>query len=215
VTSGHATPEELERVSRLEATLDLATSPVGELLALGLLYLEPFHREDDAMHVFEALLAREPDHGLAKLWLAYAYLHHVMDDAALARAAEVLESLLDGDSEVAAAARMLLTEVLEERGSPRLDERIRLLEESVEREPGWVYNRQSLAWAYRDAGRHADALDQIDDAVRNATGIHPDASVALRAFEESITGRGGHRAAERLRGDRARVEREIEPGVGA
>jgi tetratricopeptide (TPR) repeat protein len=212
MTNGHASDEELDRVSRLEATLDPATSPVDDLLELGLLYLEPLHREDDAIAILEAILGQEPDYAPAKLWLAHTLLHHVMDDAALARSRELLESMLESGGDLSAAARMLLAEVLEEQGATRLQDRIALLEESVAQEPRWVYNRQSLAWAYDEAGRQRDAFDQIDDAVRNATGVHPEASVALRAFEESITGRGGHRAKERLLEDRDRIERELEGG---
>jgi hypothetical protein len=91
--------------------------------------------------------------------------------AALERAGEVLAPLLDVDA-YAGAANMLLAEVLEEQRAG-LDERIRLLEASVAREPDWVSNRQDLAWAYSESGRHSEAAEQLERAIGSVRSADP------------------------------------------
>lgn len=197
--SGHAGPDELREIEAREARLDPATSPVGDLLQLGLLYLEPAHREDEAIELFETVVARTPEHAPARLWLAYSLLHFVMDAPALARAEEVLTPLLDSDSNEG-AAYMLLAEVRDEQGAD-IAERIRLLETSVAREPDWVANRHDLAWAYSAAGRHDEAAAQLRKALEFVRAPDPARGLEEERFEESITGRTQFGAEERLHAD--------------
>jgi len=76
-----------------------------------------------------------------------------MTPSALQLSAKLLKALRLRESPIAAAACLLLAEVLDEGGNAWPGERARLLEESVRLEPGWVNNHESLAWAYLDAGR--------------------------------------------------------------
>jgi hypothetical protein len=85
------------------------------------------------------------------------------------------------------------------------DTKIRLLEASVKCEPEWVYNRQSLAWAYRDTGRFDEALMQIEKALDNIREPHSDWNPAVRHFEQMITGRMS--SSSRLIADMADVQR--------
>lgn len=207
--TGHANAEELRLVERLESAVDLATSPIEDVLELGQLYIEPCHREADAIRLFEGVLKRDPHHIWAKFWLAYCCLHYLMDREALRRARTLLESVMTRDPQHAGAACMLLAEVLEEeQGSASLHRQIRLLEASVGCEPGWVYNRQALSRAYRQAGRLVDAVAQIRAALSNVMVADPSWTVTTRNFEESITGRIGHRVAERLASDLKEIEHE-------
>lgn len=197
--SGHAAPEELREIETREAELDPATSPVADLLELGLLYLEPAHREEDAIRLFESILARDPDHGPARLWLAYSLLHYAMDQPSLARAQDLLTPLLDAGT-YGGAAHMLLAEVRDEQGAD-VGERIRLLEASVAQEPDWVSNRHDLAWAYSAAGRHDAAAEQLEQALEAIRAEDPSWTAAERSYDQSITGRTEFGAEERLRAD--------------
>lgn len=55
---GHATSQELEFIQQLEAKLDIAFSPVEELIKLAQLYIEPLHEEDRTINILHAVLAR-------------------------------------------------------------------------------------------------------------------------------------------------------------
>ena len=204
--SGHANEEEIQVVQQLESSIDFDTSPINDLLELGQLYIEPCHREGEAIAIFEAVLRRDPRNAHAKFWLAYCCLHYLMDPDSLRRAADLLESVIQEDPQHAGAAYMLLAEVLDEAGNLPLNRKLQLLEASVHREPGWVFNRQSLAWAYTEAGRYSDALAQLRIALANVTKADPSWSISTRNFEESITGRIGHRVIERLTSDMERVQ---------
>lgn len=204
--TGHASAEELELVRRLESTVDPVAGPVDDLLELAQLYIEPCHREADAIRLLEAALRRDPDDARARFWLAYCCLHYLMDPDALRRAAALLGPVIEKDPQRAGAALMLLAEILEEQGALPLDRRIALLEASVRSEPEWVHNRQSLAWAYKEAGRLSDALAQIRAALTNIASPDPAWTVTRRNFEESITGRTGHGIRERLMSDVKEIE---------
>ena len=208
--NGHANAEGLKLIERLEAVVDLKESPLEDLLELGQLYIEPCHREAEAISLFETVLSRDHNNACAKFWLAYCCLHYLMDQDALRRATTLLESVIEsGDTQYTAAAYMLLAEVLEEKGSLSTDKQIQLLEASVSSEPNWVYNRQSLAWAYMEAGRHSDALEHINQALANVKTPEPEWSFTKRNFEESITGRIGHRVTERLESTLEKVQEKI------
>ena len=203
--SGHESKEEAELIGRLEANLDLNQSPIEDLLELGQLYIEPAHREDEAIRLFEAVLRRDPDNAAARFWLANIYLRYLMDQEALKRAVELLGPVLEDGSSYTGAAFMLLAEILEEPGDLPLERKIQLLEASAELEPEWVYNRQSLAWAYSEAGRFAEALAQLQRARANVIPPDPNWTLTRRNFEESVTGRAGHRVVERLDADIEKV----------
>jgi len=204
--NGHATDEDMKIVRQLESKIDLESSPLADLLELGQLYIEPCHREEEAMRIFEAVLARDPNNADAKFWLAYCCLHYLMVPAAIRRAAILLESVIQTNPERAGAAYLLLAEVLDEEGNLTVDRKIELLEKSVALEPTWVHNRESLAWAYMEAARFADALEQISKALTNVVTPNPEWSITTRNFEESITGRTGHRITERLSGDLEKIK---------
>ena len=195
--SGHASIEEQREIESREARLDRASSPANEVLELALMYLEPAHREDEAIELLESIVAREPQHAEARLWLAYALLHFLMDRPALARANEVLATLRN-DPVYAGAANMLLAEIGEEQHA-ELGERIRFLEASVAAEPTWINNRHDLAMAYAEAGRVEEATAQLRVALENVRSEEAGWTRARRQYEESFTGRTAFAAAERMR----------------
>lgn len=197
--SGHASPDQLADINVRAAALDPATSPPTDLIDLALLYLEPAHREDDAIELLEITLSREPNNGDATIWLAYALVHVRLDQAAMNRATDLLTPLLD-DRTHAAAAHLLLAEVRDEQGAD-VAERIALLERSVALAPDWVNNRQDLAWAYSEADRQADAAAQLNQAITAIRAADPSWTIQQREFEESITGRTAAGTTERLRED--------------
>jgi len=195
--SGHASPSESREIEAREKRLDPALSPIDDLLELALLYVEPAHREDEAIRLLEAVLQRDPFNGEARLWLAYILLHFRMDAPALARARDAVTPLLDTHP-YGGAATLLLAEVRDEQGAG-LAERIHILERSVAQEPDWVSNRQDLSRAYSEAGRNEDALEQLRRALNSISSVDPTWTGAKRNFEESITGRTAFGAEARLR----------------
>lgn len=201
--TGHETAEQRREIEQRAATVDVRTSPVDEIVELALLLLEPAHREDDAIDLLEAAVGREPLHPTAGLWLAYALLHVRMDAPSLVRAGEVIAPLLAVPAS-SGGAHLLLAEIGEEQGRG-VDERIGLLEASVAREPDWVANRQDLAWAYSEAGRHDDAAAQLQHALTCVLPVDPAWGVARRSYEESITGRTAQGTEARLRSDLAQL----------
>lgn len=197
--TGHATSSELQEIQRLEANLDLSLNSVDDLMQLALLYMEPAHREEEAIQLLEAVISRDPLIGEARIWLAYVLLHYKMDSVSLSRAIEVLTPLLE-DPTFDGPASMMVAEVLEEQGAD-LGDRIQFLEMSVAKEPSWVNNRQDLAWAYSASGRSEDARRQLELALGSVRRANPAWGVHRRNFEESITGRTAFGVEERLRSD--------------
>lgn len=186
--TGHGTPEVRALVVRLEQVIELEKSDVAEILELAQLYVEPCHREDRAIDLFEAVLKREPQNSIAKLWLAYCCIHYLMDAAALQRAHDVLKSILRDDPKNG-AAYLLLAEVLQDLGDSSIQTRISLLESSVACEPTWVNNRHYLAWSYWKADRKPEAVQEMRQAVENVRSADPGWSITRENFEICITGR--------------------------
>jgi tetratricopeptide (TPR) repeat protein len=204
----HITSEDSAMIDRLES-VDPEAGPIEELLRLGQLYLEPAHRESDAVRLFESLLVRDPSNAWAKFWLAYCLIKYVMDADAVGRGRDVLGSAIDATDDAAAAASLaLLAESLGD-DEDSLGDRIRLLERSVRRRPDWVHNRQSLGWEYERAGRLAEALDQLLRARRNIVQPDPRWDSVTRNFEESVSGRIGYGAGDRIASDERRVRTRI------
>ncbi|MCI0337070.1 MAG: hypothetical protein L0226_05810 [Acidobacteria bacterium] len=208
--SGHASKDEMKIVEQLESAIDLKTSPIDDLLELGQLYIEPCHREAEAILIFETILMRNPHNNAAKFWLAYCCLHYLMDPKALQRAVSLLETNINANDDYAGASYAMLAEIFEEQNSSSHEKKIQMLEASVIKEPSWVYNRQSLAWAYIEVGRFADAFEQIQIALTNVQEPDPGWNITKRNFEESITGRTGYRAIERLQSDLEKIKTELE-----
>lgn len=204
--NGHASIDDIKLVKLLESALDLGEGTIDELLELGQLYIEPCHREAEAISLFEAVLKRDPGNDCAKFWLAHCCYHYLMDQDSLRRAVALLQSVTVMDRQYASASYLLLAEVLEAQANLSVDKKIQLLETSVSLEPDWVYNRQNLAWAYMDAGRFLDAFEQIKQALVNVRIPESEWSVTKRNFEESITGRIGHRVIERLTSDLEKIK---------
>src|ERR1700740_3358126 len=113
---GHASKEEEARISDLEARSDLRTSPLSDLLELGLLYQEPCHEEDRAILCFEAILARDPSCCLAKIWLAYVLLHYRMDSESLQQARRLIQPIIETSSRHRAAALKLTVDIGDDLG---------------------------------------------------------------------------------------------------
>ena len=186
--SGHTTPDVERRVTQLEQRIDPEKSDIADVLELAQLYVEPCHREDRAIALFDAVLRREPQNNTATVWLAYCCIHYLMDKAALRRAQDALTSILRADAQNG-AAYLLLAEVLQDLGDPSIEKRISLLESSVACEPTWVNNRHYLAWGYWKAGRKAEGVAQMRQAIENIISADPGWSIQREYFEICITGR--------------------------
>lgn len=74
-----------------------------------MLYIDPAHREAEAISLLEEILEMDPSNGRAQLWLAYCCIHYLMDEPALRRAIALTEKL-EEDSELGGAAAMLRAE---------------------------------------------------------------------------------------------------------
>lgn len=194
---GHASEEEIEYIREVERQVAKERNP-ETLLELGVLYIEPAHREAEAVELFESVLRMDPSNSRAQLWLAYCCIHYLMDQAALQRAVALTERLED-DWELRAAAALLRAEALEDAGELSKSEKVRLLEMSVSRSPDWVSNRERLAWVYAELGRFEEALDHVRRALSNLEAFEPSRnSTEARIFEELVTGRGQPQLQEEL-----------------
>jgi tetratricopeptide (TPR) repeat protein len=195
---GHATAAEEAMVRALESRLDPATSSPASLLELALLYQEPCHEEDEAIELLEAILERDSNYSLAKIWLAYLHRHYSLDPASFKKARQLLQSVPDSDRALRAAALLLLAEIgqgLEDLSAPEL---ISLLQASVALAPTWVANRNLLGWYLAEIGERDEAAAQIRAALGNIIPLDPAWPLAEREFEVSITGRAAHGIADRL-----------------
>ena len=186
---GHADPATLAVAARLdEGVLDLAQ-----------LWIEPMHREDDAVELVEAALRVEPGRPRAVLLSAYLALHYWMDDDHLDAAAAALRDLLARGVETGAAA-MLLDEINRGRdGGYDLD----LLRRSVAAEPGWSLNHVRLSRAYAARGDRAAAAAELDTAIANILDPDERGDPVAHSFDALFTGRVNRR--DRLVTERAEL----------
>lgn len=192
IPTGHASSREKDRMAALEAKLgDQAISP-DERLELALLYLEPGHDGLRAAELLEGILAVDPGHDVARMWLAHCLIYEWMDEEALRRAVELCNALLDErlPADLRAAGLMLKAAAL--RLLPDGDDPLPLLLQSINLAPTWISNRLLLSNVYQDQGDRKAAEQELLLA-KEALG-----SYAGQLFEELITGRGGDRVADFL-----------------
>ena len=132
---GHATPRERERAAALEAKLQAQSASLDEQLELALLYLEPGHDGFRAAELLERILKTEPEHDLARLWLAHCWIYEWMDENALRNAVTLCDALTDASkpAPVRSAALLLKATALRQLGGD--GEVIELLSLSVELAP--------------------------------------------------------------------------------
>lgn len=202
---GHATAEEAATVRALESRLDPATSSLGSLLELALLYREPCHEEDKALRLLTGMLERDANDSLAKIWLAYLHRHFSLDPASFRKARRVLESVPGDDRALRAAALLLLAEIGQGLEDLSVPEMIKLLQESVALAPDWVANRNLLAWYLAEIGERDAAAVQLRAALGNIVPVDPAWPLAEREFEVAITGRAADGIADLLRSYLARL----------
>jgi tetratricopeptide (TPR) repeat protein len=187
--SGHESPEELELIARLENNVNYDTSPIETLMDLGLMYMEPCHREDEAIRLFEIALERDPRSSQTKFWLAYCLIHYRMDPAALKRAKELVEEIIAADPECAGGGYYLLSEIMQDLGNLNVENNIQVLELSVRHKPHWVHNHVSLASAYWNVRRTAEAIAEMRAAIDNLQLPEPGWGITKKMWESLITGR--------------------------
>lgn len=182
---GHAGDLDLAAIDDLQRKAAVATITNAELLRLALLQFEPAHDAFAAVDTLKHLLARDPGHDLARVWLAYLFVYELMDEEALRSAIRVADEVLVTDRYLKSAALWVKGAAF--RQLHVVDGSIAALEESVRLEPEWVANRIALAAAYRDGDRKAEAIEQLKVAlakVRNSNAIE-----SGNLFETLITGR--------------------------
>lgn len=204
--SGHASPKELEVVERLEKMASAGSISVEEIVELATLYLEPCHRSDNAIELLERLLQRDSDNPCAIVWLAYCYLYYRMDRQSLLRGRDLLRRASASRSSWLGAFCLVLADTLDALGDSSLEERTRLLEDSVSAAPGWVYNRHRLARAYIAAGRRQEAAEQIRIAVGNVLSDDLTWGSAQRMFETCVSGRIADGVREELQAELEDIE---------
>lgn len=188
--TGHATPQERAIIDQLAATISVNESPLPDLVRLARLYVEPDHREEEAMAFLERVLERDPDYAEAKFWLAYCFRQFMPTRELMARAKSLLLDLTESPTVFAAAAWSSLPSLLADEGDVSPGERIRCYSRSVELQPAWVENHIRLANALLEIGEADNARRHAERALRNRL----DAAQRFEAevdnmFEDRITGR--------------------------
>ncbi len=196
-TYGHATPEEQQQIQALEVRVDAATSPLDEVLELALLYIEPCHRAESVASLLQAILQREPNHSLAKIWMAYCCRWTLIAPEWQRYAQGLLEEVVvsEPDPELVAGAYLMLAQLSRELAFPKWNEPepltryIELLYASIQRAPDWCDNHMTLAWIFKESGRLSEAIEHLQQAIDNITGRDPSWDTPTQYFEAYITGR--------------------------
>lgn len=205
--SGHETPDEKKYIEELEGKVNLKRSPIKELLELSILYIEPSHREDEAISLLKAVLKRDPTNEMAKVLLSYCYIHYLMDKDSLIYAEMLLKEVIESKINNIGDAYNLLPCVLDELGKISLNEKIDYFELSVKFNPNWVNNHYNLAFTYRQAGRLVEAIKELQIAIKNLVSPEPSWSLADEYYESFITGRNGGDSL--LKSDLEKIKREL------
>ncbi len=196
-TYGHATPEEQQHIQELEARIDAATSPLGEILELALLYIEPCHRGESVVELLQAILQRDPNNSVAKIWIGYCCLWALISPEWQRYAQGLLQEALasEPDPELVAGAYLLLAQLSRKLAFPKWNEpealsrEIELLRVSIDRAPHWVNNHRTLAWAYKQRGDVAESIEHLQRGIENMLPRDPELDPLTLYFESYITGR--------------------------
>jgi hypothetical protein len=185
-TFGHADSSALLAAERLERALR-ADVDLQSLLDLAQLWIEPMHREEDAVALVAFVLQLFPDHPRAAVLSAYLALHYWMDDDSLRQAEGLLRRVLAQGHEVGAAA-FLLDEILRRLGPDIADANIDLLRQSVAAEPSWSINHVRLARALAARGDTRGAIAELNTAIDNRIESHTPLGPLLNSYHEVFTG---------------------------
>jgi hypothetical protein len=187
MSNGHATPGEVEELDRLRVRVKGNVS-LDDLLDLGQLYLEPFHREEIGVAIARLALMLCPGNARASTIFAHGVMVIEPTDPSLREAAALLRAVPDTAHKYKAAANVLLSGILQDLDELDPAEELRLLEQSVSMAPSWVRNRLFLAEALAAAGRVHEAHHQVEAASGNL--LNPEGiSVIDRSFHDLFTGR--------------------------
>lgn len=206
--SGHETPEEKKYIEDLEKKIDLDNSSIEAILELSILYIDPSHREDEAIMLLKTVLKRDPKNEKAKILLAHCCIHYLMDKNSLLYAETLLNEIISGSGNYIGAAYNLLPSVLGELYKIPISQKINYFELSVKNEYSWVSNHYNLAFSYKQAGRFEEAISEIKTAIRNVVPPDPKWSMAETYYEGLITGRGENDFF--LRSELYNIEKEFE-----
>lgn len=196
--TGHASPGESERIAELDAKLHAGTITSDEQLELALLNLEPGHDGFRAAEMLRGMLAAEPEHDLARLWLAFCCIYELMDPDALREAIRLCDELSQARVPVDVQAAALLLKAAALRQLAGDHDVLALLQESVRLAPEWIANRQWLAKIYEERGDQAAAEEQLQKAVEVSRKRPDTRSYADQLFEMLITARGSYQIEDRL-----------------
>lgn len=206
--SGHETPEEKKYIEDLEKKIDLDKSSIEAILELSILYIDPSHREDEAITLLKTVLKRDPKNEKAKILLAHCCIHYLMDRNSLLYAEKLLNEVISGNGNYIGAAYNLLPSVLGDLYKIPISEKINYFELSVKYEYSWVSNHYNLAFSYKQAGKFEEAISEIKKAIEHV--VPPDLkwSLAETYYEGLITGLGEDDTF--LRSELNNIEREFE-----
>ena len=194
VRADYFEPHELEYFDEIERRVSLESSPVSEVIELGRLYSRSPGEGEKALRVFEAAVRREPTNEAAAFCVANeCYLALLMNDVVARdewdRVERILRHVVAKDGEYAGAALTLLSRLMEDESRFPVEERIAVLSASIEKEPNWVHNRDSLASLLEAAGRIPEAIKHRERAIANWIGRDPSWGITRTDFEDEITGR--------------------------
>jgi hypothetical protein len=91
---GHATLEEKRVIKELEEKIDVNKSPIGKLIELSLLYIEPCHNYEKAIELTKLILIRETENEMAKILMAFCCIHYLMSKDDLEYAEKILNEVI-------------------------------------------------------------------------------------------------------------------------
>jgi hypothetical protein len=194
---GHATPDEKQHVQELEARVNAETSPLDQILELALNYIEPCHREDQAVSLLQEILKREPEHSAAKIWISYCCRWALMSPEWQHYAQGLLQEVVarEPNPELIAGAYYMMAQLESELAFPKWNapevvaRQIELLQASIKHAPHWFYNHFMLAWLLKDSGRLAEAIEEMQTGIDNIIEPDPHWDAPTLYFEAYITWR--------------------------
>jgi len=186
---GHANLEEKRVIQELEEEINVNKSPIGKLIELSLLYIEPCHNYEMAIELIKSILRRDRDNENAKILMAFCCIHYLMSKSDLEYAEKILNEVITTGKKNKGEAYMLLAEVLQDLGKLKLKEEINLLELSVKFEPEWVSNHYLLSYAYEKMENLEKAIEHMNIAIKNLVDEKSNWSIAQYYYESFMTGR--------------------------
>jgi tetratricopeptide (TPR) repeat protein len=206
MAQSHATAAQMQLLQYFRKSIEASPTDTESLLSYAVLQMDPLHDGLAAEQTLDSIAGNSEDKAVAAVWYAYCALHFLFDDVSLQKAYDKLASSSTSNRETQAANQLMFAQVLKALHKHTNDVIRSALRRSIELEPTWVANHQTLAWLLEQDREYEQAVLHLERALQNTIPVDQHWSVVRSEFERNITARTSFHVDRRIRDSLQRIE---------